>query len=126
MSGLTSSLVVGQYLPADSPLHRLDPRGKLIVSLTFAIVLFLVDEWVGLGVLGLGLLTAVVVARTPLFYLCCRRADDLAVAMTSRCYRGGEGRTRYREMAFAIGDVVFLLLVCVWLVTAWRLVSLWG
>jgi len=42
----------------------------------------------------------------PLFVLTFRRADDLAVAMTSRCYRGGRGRTRFREAHFGLGDAV--------------------
>ena len=35
----------------------------------------------------------------PLFISAFRRADDLATAMESRCYRGGEGRTRLHELA---------------------------
>ncbi len=34
----------------------------------------------------------------PLFVSAFRRADDLAVAMEARCYRGGENRTRMREL----------------------------
>jgi energy-coupling factor transport system permease protein len=34
----------------------------------------------------------------PLFIGSFRRADELAVAMEARCYRGGEGRTRLRVM----------------------------
>ena len=30
----------------------------------------------------------------PLFVSAFRRADELAMAMESRCYRGGEGRTK--------------------------------
>src|SRR5918998_3331866 len=33
-----------------------------------------------------------------------RRADELADAMESRGYKGGEGRTRYRELRFRVGD----------------------
>jgi energy-coupling factor transport system permease protein len=40
----------------------------------------------------------------PLFISAFARADRLALAMESRCYRGGEGRTRYRELRFARGD----------------------
>ena len=36
----------------------------------------------------------------PLMLSAFRRADDLAVAMDARCYRGGTGRTQYRELAF--------------------------
>ncbi len=34
----------------------------------------------------------------PLFVSAFRRADDLAVAMEARCYRGGKNRTRMREL----------------------------
>lgn len=36
----------------------------------------------------------------PLFISAFRRAEELAVAMESRCYRGGEGRTRMHELAY--------------------------
>lgn len=35
----------------------------------------------------------------PLFVSAFRRADELALAMEARCYRGGEGRTRLRRLA---------------------------
>ncbi len=41
----------------------------------------------------------------PLFISAFRRADDLATAMESRCYHGGEGRTRLRELHFSSRDV---------------------
>ena len=34
----------------------------------------------------------------PLFVSAFRRADELAVAMECRCYRGGESRTRLKEL----------------------------
>ena len=34
----------------------------------------------------------------PLFISAFRRADELAMAMEARCYRGGEGRTRMKEL----------------------------
>jgi energy-coupling factor transport system permease protein len=37
-----------------------------------------------------------------------RRADELAEAMESRGYRGGEGRTRYRELRFRAWDALAL------------------
>jgi len=37
----------------------------------------------------------------PLFVSSFRRADELATAMEARCYRGGEGRTRLRELRYA-------------------------
>ena len=46
----------------------------------------------------------------PLFVSAFRRADELAVAMESRCYHGGEGRTRMKQLKFAPRDFVALLL----------------
>ena len=42
----------------------------------------------------------------PLFISAFRRADDLAIAMEARCYRGGEGRTRMHQLAYRAGDVL--------------------
>lgn len=40
----------------------------------------------------------------PLFISSFRRADELAMAMEARCYRGGEGRTHYRQLKFQRKD----------------------
>jgi energy-coupling factor transport system permease protein len=49
----------------------------------------------------------------PLFVSAFRRADDLAMAMEARCYRGGEGRTRMRQLHMAPRDYVAFGLVIV-------------
>mgnify|MGYP000956691769 FL=1 len=43
-------------------------------------------------------LRAVVPVLVPLFLSAFRRADELALAMEARCYRGGEGRTQMKEL----------------------------
>ncbi len=40
----------------------------------------------------------------PLFVSAFKRADELAVAMESRCYHGGEGRTRMKKLQMAGRD----------------------
>lgn len=47
----------------------------------------------------------------PLFISAFRRAEELAIAMEARCYRGGEGRTRMHELSFTGKDYVSLILV---------------
>ncbi|MEG0765225.1 MAG: energy-coupling factor transporter transmembrane component T [Pseudoflavonifractor sp.] len=44
----------------------------------------------------------------PLFISAFRRADELAVAMECRCYHGGEGRTRMRQLKFCRRDYLGL------------------
>ena len=45
----------------------------------------------------------------PLFVSAFRRADDLAMAMEARCYRGGEGRTRMKQMKLSKVDLKITL-----------------
>ena len=45
----------------------------------------------------------------PLFISAFRRADELAMAMECRCYRGGEGRTRLKVLRFGKLDVLCTL-----------------
>ncbi len=51
----------------------------------------------------------------PLFISAFRRANDLAMAMEARCYRGGEGRTKMKPLIYkkrdAIGYLVIVLFV---------------
>ena len=47
---------------------------------------------------------AMVPILIPLFISAFRRADELAMAMECRCYRGGEGRTRLKQLRFTRTD----------------------
>lgn len=47
----------------------------------------------------------------PLFVNSFRRAEDLALAMESRCYHGGEGRTRLKVLKFAMHDLWAVLIM---------------
>ncbi len=49
---------------------------------------------------------ALVPVLIPLFVSAFRRAYDLATAMESRCYTGGEGRTKMKELKFEPIDFV--------------------
>lgn len=42
----------------------------------------------------------------PLFISSFRRADELAMAMEARCYRGGEGRTRMKQLRLTNKDFI--------------------
>ena len=53
---------------------------------------------------------ALVPLLVPLFISAFRRADELAIAMECRCYHGGEGRTRLRQLIFVRRDYLALAL----------------
>ena len=52
---------------------------------------------------------ALIPILVPLFVSAFRRADELAVAMESRCYHGGEGRTRMKQLVMGREDHIALL-----------------
>ncbi len=56
---------------------------------------------------------ALIPILVPLFISSFRRADDLAIAMEARCYRGGEGRTRLRELAYSYRDFLAIFVVLI-------------
>lgn len=51
---------------------------------------------------------ALVPILIPLFVSAFRRAEELALAMECRCYHGGEGRTRLRQLKSGLRDYVAL------------------
>ena len=49
----------------------------------------------------------------PLFVSAFKRANELATAMECRCYHGGEGRTRLRQLHTALRDYIAAMLMFV-------------
>ena len=49
---------------------------------------------------------ALIPVLIPLFISAFRRADELAMAMECRCYHGGEGRTRLKQLHLHTSDIV--------------------
>ena len=52
---------------------------------------------------------ALIPILVPLFISSFRRADELAVAMECRCYHGGEGPTRLKELSYRRVDYIVLI-----------------
>ncbi len=57
----------------------------------------------------------------PLFVSAFRRANDLAMAMEARCYRGGEGRTKMKPLKYEKRDRAAYLLMFLYLVVVFCL-----
>ncbi len=53
----------------------------------------------------------------PLFVQAFKHADDLAVAMESRCYHGGEGRTRVRVLKMGGLDILAVMITGIFMIT---------
>lgn len=57
----------------------------------------------------------------PLFISAFRRANDLAMAMESRCYNGGENRTKMKPLVYKAGDYAAYAITVVYVTAAFVL-----
>ena len=62
----------------------------------------------------------------PIFLSGFQRADVLTMAMDTRSYRGGAGRTKLRRMQARSADWLTLGFVALWLIAAWQIPNLIG
>ncbi len=62
-------ITLGQYYASNSPVHRLDPRVKIIATLLFIIELFIVDNFIGFGICALVLGAVIIVSKVPLNFI---------------------------------------------------------
>ncbi|MCL2253783.1 MAG: energy-coupling factor transporter transmembrane protein EcfT [Lachnospiraceae bacterium] len=54
----------------------------------------------------------------PLFISAFRRANDLAMAMEARCYRGGDNRTKMKPLVYKTHDRISYLFVIIYMVVS--------
>lgn len=62
-------ITIGQYYPADSILHRLDPRVKFVSTLVYIVSLFVFSSWLGYGVAALFLVAMIVLSKVPFGFM---------------------------------------------------------
>lgn len=66
---MLKDITIGQYLPGESFIHKLDPRTKILISLLFIICLFIVNKFIGYT-LVIGFLAAVIfIAKIPFRFI---------------------------------------------------------
>ena len=62
-------ITLGQYYPADSKIHRLDPRTKLFGTMIFIISLFIADNVWGYGIATAALILVIRMTRVPVRFI---------------------------------------------------------
>ena len=62
-------ITLGQYYPADSIVHKLDPRVKLVTTIAFLVALFVADDWVGYLVATVFLVAVIKLSRVPFHFM---------------------------------------------------------
>lgn len=62
---MLKDITLGQYLPGDSVVHRLDPRTKILLVIAYITALFLIKGWLGYLLVALFTFTVVYIAKIP-------------------------------------------------------------
>lgn len=68
---MLNNITIGQYFPGNSPVHRLDPRTKILLAVAFLVCIFLSKGFVGFGVIAV-------------FALCCARLSKIGIKFLVR------------------------------------------
>ncbi len=63
---MLKDITLGQYFPGNSPVHRLDPRTKLIMLVVYIAALFTAGNWLSYGVMLVFLGVVIAISRIPL------------------------------------------------------------
>ena len=62
---MLKDITLGQYFPGNSPIHRLDPRTKLIMLVVYIVALFMAKSWISYGVMLAFLVFTVKISTIP-------------------------------------------------------------
>ena len=62
---MLKDITLGQYFPGNSPIHRLDPRTKLIMLIVYIVALFVAKSWISYGVMLAFLLYVIRISAIP-------------------------------------------------------------
>ena len=62
---MLKDITLGQYFPGNSPIHRLDPRTKLIGLLVYIVALFVAQSWISYAVMLAFLLFTIKISTIP-------------------------------------------------------------
>jgi energy-coupling factor transport system permease protein len=62
-------IIIGQYIPGESVIHRLDPRAKLTAVFIFVFIIFLANNWLTYGLLAAFTIAAIALSGVPIRYL---------------------------------------------------------
>jgi energy-coupling factor transport system permease protein len=66
---MLDKMIIGRYVPANSLMHKMDPRAKLLLVFLFVCVVFLANNVVSYGLLAVFTILMISLSKIPLRYL---------------------------------------------------------
>ncbi|WP_042225522.1 energy-coupling factor transporter transmembrane component T family protein [Oceanobacillus manasiensis] len=66
---MNNALIIGQYVPGNSLVHKLDPRTKITLIFFFVFIVFLANNVLSYSILTLFALVSMVISRVPIRFI---------------------------------------------------------
>lgn len=66
---MLKDITLGQYFPGNSHLHRIDAMVKLILSVTYLIIVFLINNFYGYGLLAIFTFSVIKISTVPIKFV---------------------------------------------------------
>jgi energy-coupling factor transport system permease protein len=66
---MMEKMIFGRYVPADSTIHRMDPRSKLIIIFLFVCIIFLANNWMTYVLIGIYTFFMLGLSKIPFRFL---------------------------------------------------------
>lgn len=66
---MMEKMIFGRFVPVDSPVHRMDPRSKLVIIFLFVCIIFVANNWITYGLIGLYAILMLSLSRIPFRFL---------------------------------------------------------
>ena len=63
------NFTLGRYLPLDSPIHKLDPRAKIMAMLLLLITIFFPAGWIGYGVIFVSVSVFIILSKLSVSFI---------------------------------------------------------
>lgn len=63
---MLKDITLGQFFPGKSPVHRMDPRTKIIMLVVYIVLLFVSSSWASYGCMAVFLLVSIKISTIPL------------------------------------------------------------
>ncbi len=129
---MVSDIILGQYFPGSSFIHRLDPRSKILMIIAYIAAIFIINNLFGYIVLGAFLLLSIMNTKIPakfmlrglkpvMFFIVLTGAFNLFLTTTGKVYWQWSFLTVTDE---GINNAVFMILRLFFLIMGTSLLTL--
>ncbi len=62
---MLKDITLGQFFPGNSPVHKMDPRAKLVMLVVYIVALFVAVSWISYGVMLAFLVAVITISKIP-------------------------------------------------------------